>query len=261
MRLNRLFALCLLGAAALPAAGQTRQTDDSFKWNGRIPAGRWLAIKNMNGDVSVSAASGDQVEVVATKHWRRGDPKDVRIVTETSGSDVTICALWGDEDSCDDRRHRVGDRNRHNDVSVDFRVLLPKGVKIDAGTLNGSVNVEGATDEVRAATVNGEVEAETSGGPANASDVNGSVRVKLGRADADHNMEFTTVNGDVVVEFTTDIGADVSFETVNGSLNTNFEMAVSGRLDPKHIRAHIGKPGGPHIRLTTVNGNVELRKR
>jgi len=48
---------------------------------------------------------------------------------------------------------------------------------------------------------------------------------------------------------------------VNGSLFTNFEMTVSGRLDPKHLRAHIGKPGGPRLKLETVNGNVELRKR
>jgi DUF4097 and DUF4098 domain-containing protein YvlB len=74
-------------------------------------------------------------------------------------------------------------------------------------------------------------------------------------------MAFTTVNGSVSVEFTSDFGADVDLQTVNGSLNTNFEMTVSGRLDPKHLRAHIGRPGGPRIKLETVNGSVELRKR
>jgi hypothetical protein len=49
--------------------------------------------------------------------------------------------------------------------------------------------------------------------------------------------------------------------TVTGSLITNFEMTVSGRLDPKRLRAHLGKPGGPTIQLETVNGNVELRRR
>ena len=53
------------------------------------------------------------------------------------------------------------------------------------------------------------------------------------------------MNGSVSVEFSGDFGADVELQTVNGSLNTNFEMTVSGRLDPKHLRAHVGKPGGP----------------
>jgi hypothetical protein len=65
----------------------------------------------------------------------------------------------------------------------------------------------------------------------------------------------------VIVDFTGDFGGDVDLQTVNGSLFTNFEMTVSGRLDPKHLRAHIGKPGGPRLKLETVNGNVELRKR
>jgi DUF4097 and DUF4098 domain-containing protein YvlB len=74
-------------------------------------------------------------------------------------------------------------------------------------------------------------------------------------------MEFTTVNGSVAVEFAGDFNGDVEMSTVNGSLNTNFEMTLSGRLNPHHLRTHVGKPGGPRIRLETVNGSVELRKR
>jgi hypothetical protein len=63
------------------------------------------------------------------------------------------------------------------------------------------------------------------------------------------------------VEFDGDFGADVDLQTVSGSLDTNFPMTVSGRLNPRHLRAHIGKPGGPRIKLETVNGSVELKKR
>ncbi len=87
------------------------------------------------------------------------------------------------------------------------------------------------------------------------------MRARIGHVETDDRMDFTTVNGNVIVEFSGDFGADVDLSTVNGSLNTNFEMTVSGRLDPKHLRAHIGKPGGPRMQLETVNGSVELRKR
>ena len=64
-------------------------------------------------------------------------------------------------------------------------------------------------------------------------------------AGPEGSMQFTTVNGNVVVEFAGDLGADVDMQTVNGSLNTNFEMTLIGRLDPKHLRTHVGRPGGP----------------
>jgi len=261
----RLFILLIAGLA-LPAAGQPRQTGDNFNWSGRIPSGGWIKIKNLNGGITVDQASGDQVEVVGTKRWRRGDPTVVRFDTKKFGSggeSVLICALWGERSSCDERNYEAhGDRStRNNDVVVDFQVRVPKGVKVSVETVNGAVSVTGATSEVTASTVNGELDITTTGGPVNASNVNGNVRARMGRVDSDGNLKFETVNGSVIVEFTGDFGGDVDLATVNGSLLTNFEMTVSGRLDPKHLRAHIGKAGGPRIKLETVNGNVELRKR
>ncbi|HXT18898.1 MAG TPA: hypothetical protein VN706_24950 [Gemmatimonadaceae bacterium] len=258
-----LAALTLIATIGLPAAGQTRQSGDGFNWTGRVPAGRWIHVKNLNGPITVGASTSDNVEVVATKHWRRGDPSVVHFFNEKNGDDVTICAVWGDATRCNDdhNNNSGGRRNRNNDVSVEFRVLVPRGVKVEMETVNGDVTVDGATSEVRAESVNGEVSVGTSGGRVNAESVNGSVRAQLGKLDSDGDMKFETVNGNVIVEFTGEFGGDVDLETVNGSLNTNFEMTVSGRLDPKHIRAHIGRAGGPHIKLETVNGNVELRKR
>jgi DUF4097 and DUF4098 domain-containing protein YvlB len=46
---------------------------------------------------------------------------------------------------------------------------------------------------------------------------------------------------------------------VNGSLTSDFPIMVQGRMNPRRIRATIGK-GGRRIRLETVNGSVELRK-
>jgi hypothetical protein len=258
-------SLALLTTIALPAAGQARQ-GDNFSWSGKIPAGRWIRVRNLNGAITVGAASGDNVEVTATKHWRRGDPSVVRFDTQKFGpgnESVVICALWGDRASCDDRHYEShGDRGmRNNDVNVEFRILVPRGVKVGVNTVNGAVTVEGATAEVDASTVNGEVEVATSAGPVNASTVNGGVRARVGRVDSDADMDFTTVNGSVIAEFTGEFGGDVEMSTVNGALRTDYEITITGRLDPKHLRAHIGKAGGPRIKLETVNGSVELRRR
>jgi hypothetical protein len=260
-------AVALVAALALPAAGQQAQSGDVFNWTGKVPAGRWIRVKNLNGRITVGAASGDNIEVTGTKHWRRGDPSVVRMTAQNlSSGDALVCALWGENATCDENgynanRNNRDRRTRNNDVSVEFRVLVPRGVKVSVETVNGGVSVDGVTSEVEAETVNGEVEVGTTGGRVNAQSVNGSVRARLGRVDNDGDMRFETVNGNVIVEFNGDFGGDVDLQTVNGSLNTNFEMTVSGRLDPKHLRAHVGKPGGPRLHLETVNGSVELRKR
>jgi hypothetical protein len=259
--------LVLTLATALPAGAQERQTDSkAFRWAGRVPQGAWVRVQNVSGAINVERATGDQVEITATKTWRRGDPQDVRIEARKFGPNdesVIVCAFWTDNASCGEQGyHSSGDRRggRSNDVSVEFTVRLPAGVRVNVGTVNGEIMVDGATAEVRAGTVNGGVEAYSTGGPVTASTVNGNVRVRMGRLAGSEDLRYGTVNGNVIVEFTGDIDADIELTTVNGRLQSDFPLALQGRIDPRHLRATIGK-GGRRIRLTTVNGNVELRKR
>jgi len=258
-------SLALLALVGLPLGAQERQTDrGAFTWTGRVAPGAWVRVHNVNGAIKVERASGNEVEIVATKSWRRGDPSDVRIELKRVGPNegsVIVCAFWTETASCDERGYRSESRgrNRSNDVSVEFTVKLPQGVKINAGTVNGGVTVDGATSEVRAGTVNGGVEAYSTGGPVRASTVNGDVRVRMGRLTTDEDLSYATVNGNIVVEFQSDVDAEIELTTVNGRLHSSFPLQLQGRIDPRHLRATIGK-GGRRIQLTTVNGNVELRK-
>jgi hypothetical protein len=255
-------ALLALALGPLPLHAQRQTEDNAFTWSGRIPAGHWIRVRNLSGDIDVTSSNSDRVEVTATKRWRHSDPQSVRFEVRKAGAnddDVLICAIWNDRTECNENgyeSHNV----RNNDVSVQFRVAIPRGVKVSVSTVNGAVGVEGATSEVQASSVNGEVEATSSGGPVTASTVNGSVTARMGRFDSDEDLNFSTVNGSVVVEFTGDLDADVELSTVNGSFHTDYPVTLNGRLDPRHLRAKLGR-GGPRIRLSTVNGNVELRRR
>lgn len=257
--------LALLVVSALAPATLTAQRQverDAFTWSGRVPSGRWIRVRNLSGRIEVTASTSDRVEVTATKRWRESDPGSVRFEVHKSGGgddDVTICALWTDRTECDEDGYEA--RNvRNNDVSVDFRVAVPAGVKIGISSINGAVSVEGATSEVEATSVNGEVSATSSGGPVNASTTNGRVIARIGRFEGRDDLTFSTVNGSVIAEFTGDLDAEVELSTVNGRFQSDYPVTVSGRLDPRHLRARIGR-GGRRVRLTTVNGNVELRRR
>ena len=257
-----------LAVPVLPTAvrAQDRQVQhDAFTLSERVPEGRWIRVRNVNGAIHVRASSSDKVEVTATKSWRRGDPKDVRIETK-KGSDgsILVCAFWTENATCSEdgySSHDDGDGGRrNNDVAVEFEVRVPRGVKVGVWSVNGGVTVDGVSDEVRAGTVNGSVDAISAGGPVRANTVNGSVHATMGRLDGNEDLDFTTVNGTVVAEFAGDVDADIDLATVNGRFQTDWPVTISGRIDPHHLRATLGK-GGRRIRLRTVNGNVELRKR
>jgi len=251
-------------AMPLPAqqSAGTSSNDNTFDWSGAIPAGSWLRIANLNGAIDVEPASGGTAEVHGEKKWRKGDPSRVRFVVAKDGDNVTVCALWHEDDSCDEdgyhsREHHDDD---HNDVSVKFTVKLPKGVRVQASSVNGALGITGASAEVVAHTVNGRIDASSSSGPVDAKTVNGSIHVRMGAIPAGtESLEYSTVNGSVTLEVPASFDGDLEMDTVNGSLQSDFPVTMQGRFNPRHLRAKIGD-GGPTIRLRTVNGSVELKK-
>jgi hypothetical protein len=262
-------AFSMATVVASEATAQTTQRErDAFQWAGRVPAGQWITVRNLNGDITVEPTSGNRVEVTASKSWRRGDPSAVRFEVKKFGAgdeSVVVCAVWNENTICDENRYSTrsnsgGGRNQSNDTRVDFVVKVPRGVKVHINTVNGQAAVDGATAEVKAGTVNGNVEAHSSGGPVTATTVNGNVRVRMGQMSGREDLSYSTVNGNIVVEFAGDLHADLEMSTVNGSFTTNFPMQISGRLNPRHLRTTVGD-GGRRVKLSTVNGNVELRRR
>ncbi len=255
------FAVAFLGAPL--AAQTTTSSDDNFKWSGKMNAGSWLRVANMNGSISVEKATGDVAEVTAEKDWRHGDPKDVTFAIVKDGNNITICALWGDRSTCDaDGAHYHNHGNwdgDHNDVNVKFTIKLPAGVNVGVNTINGSLDVSGAQSEVRASTVNGRVDASSTGGPVEANTVNGSIRVTMDAAPGKDDLKFSTVNGSISVTVPSNFAADLEMQTVNGSLTSDFPLTISGKVNPKHLHAVIGS-GGREVRLETVNGSIEILK-
>lgn len=256
----------LVAPTALPAQGATQD----FNWNGTVRSGNWVRMHNLNGAIVVEGGTGDRVEVTAIKKvGRGGDASVVRIEAKqvASGDDVIICAMWDERGSCDEDGYRSGRRNNSwnsddddsRNVSVEFRVRLPAGVKLAASSVNGRIDISGATSEVRANSVNGGIRATSTGGPVRASTVNGGIDVQMGTLAGNESLEYTTVNGSVKVRLPQNVNADIEMSTVNGGFESDFPLTLQGRMDKRHIQARLGS-GGPRIKFSTVNGSVELLK-
>lgn len=256
------FVALALSVAAAPQVAAQGSAD--FNWHGALAPGKTLEIKGVLGSIKATAASGSEVVVTARKRARHSDPADVKIEVVPSSDGVTICAVYPtprrarQENSCDPGRgwHSSTD---DNDVSVEFTVQVPQGVRFDASTVSGSVTADGLTADAELSSVNGDVSVSTSG-VVEASTVNGSIDASMGSATWDGELKFQTVNGRVSLRFPAGLNTDLKATTVNGRITSDFPVTVRGSLSPRQLRGTIGN-GGRSLEVETVNGSVEIRKK
>ena len=199
--------------------------------------------------------------VTAVKKGKDDDPANVRIEVVEHAGGVTICAVYPDAGS-KKNECAPGDggrlSSRDNDVSVQFSVQVPAGVRFVGETVNGGIEAGNVQANVDASTVNGDITI-SSGGLAKASTVNGSIKASLGSASWDGALSFSTVNGGITVSLPDGANADVSASTVNGGMKTDFPLTVSGQFSMKNMKGTIGS-GGRKLEMETVNGSIHLKK-
>jgi hypothetical protein len=250
----------LIGSTADP---QERSAE--FHWTGSIATGRTVEIKGVNGSIAAEAASGNQVEVSATKTGRRSDPAEVNVRVVEHPNGVTICAVYPSSDPGNPNTCEPGGgghmNTRNNDVKVDFVVRVPAGVHFNGRTVNGGVEVRSLGGNVDASTVNGEVNISTAG-YAQARTVNGSIKTQMGRADWPKTLGFKTVNGGIELELPADLNTKVQADTVNGQITTDFPLTVLGSFSRHHTSGTIGIGGAGEreLVLKTVNGTITLHR-
>lgn len=283
----------LVTALAIPAMAGAQERDRDFRFSERVPAGAWLRVHSTHGDIRVTEASGDRAEVIGRKSG--DDADDLEISTVRNGDDVTICAIF-EGGQCDaEGIHSSRKWSHEGEGSVDFEVRLPRGVKLRVLSGNGEVMVSGATAEVEASSGNGAVSVASSGGPVRASsgngdidvsqaggevtarsgngDVrvttrsgpvsaytgNGSIDARMSAITGGEDMSFRTGNGDITVMLPATFEGEIDARLPNGRLESDFPLRVEGRLDPRRLRATIGR-GGRRISIMSGSGGAEIRK-
>jgi hypothetical protein len=234
-----------------------------FRWQGRLAAGQAIEVKGINGSVDARAATGDQVEVVARKHGRARELDEVKVEMIEHEGGVTVCALYPPRRADKPNLCRAGEgslgSSSRSDVQVDFEVRVPKGVRFVGRTVNGGVEAEDLPEDAEAYTVNGSIRV-TALGEVRATTVNGSIRAVLGRADGREPLSFRTVNGAITVELPATTAADVHAETLNGAIETDFDLTLKkSQWVGRRLVGVIGA-GGRRLDLESVNGSITLRK-
>jgi len=268
-----------IAAPVLGAQQQYGREGDTWRWDGKVDAGHWMSVFNINGSVDFLPSADNMVHLVAEKRSNGRELDDIHYEVVQEGGNVTICAIWNNNSRCEEDgvsqyRHRGNDENHTN---VKFTVRVPKSVKVGAhsvnggvsvrevgaevraNTVNGGVVVRNTSGPVRAGTVNGGVDVNTSAGPVSAETVNGNVDARMATLQGDEDMDFKTVNGSVSIYVPARFDARFQFETVHGGIDSDFPLTITGKWGPRHASGTIGS-GGRDIHASSVNGSIELRK-
>jgi len=269
----------MIAAPAVGAQQQYGRDSDTWRWDGRVEAGRWMNVFNVNGTVDFAPSADNMVHLVAQKRSNGREMDDIHYEVVQAGGNVTICAIWNNNSRCEDGGTQSIRRNGHNEThsSVKITVQVPRSVRVGANsvnggvsvrdvgaevranTVNGGVAVRNAAGRVRAATVNGSVDVNTTAGPVSVETVNGNVDARMSSLQGDDDMSFKTVNGSVSIYVPARFDANFRFDTVSGGIESDFPMTLSGRFGPRHASGTIGN-GGRDLRVSSVNGSIELRK-
>ncbi|MCI0666038.1 MAG: DUF4097 domain-containing protein [Acidobacteria bacterium] len=254
-----LFICCYSGSEV---AGQT--PGNEFTWRGKIAAGGLVEIAAISGDIQTEIVEEGEVDVVALKQGNEKGFDRVRIQVKESADGIKICAAYlvleeQGKYECPateglkstqidgDQQLRLGYENgkmqtfQLADVRVQFRVRIPREARLTVRTLRG----------------NAEAKWLTKGAPAQT--VSSDGRAARGITDFFSPIDLSSLEGNVRLTLPNIINAQVRLETGNGEIATDFPVTVSGGFRGDGLEGTIGQ-GGPKITLSTLSGDVELRR-
>jgi DUF4097 and DUF4098 domain-containing protein YvlB len=146
------------------------------------------------------------------------------------------------------------------------------GAKLSAGS--GSISAKGIAGGLNASsgsgsisleqTAPGDVEIQTGSGSVEVTGANGSVKAQTGSGGisvaGNPAGEWTlhSGSGDVAVKLPPQASFDLVAHTGSGSIDSNREIAVQGKISPRELNGKVGG-GGPTVELSTSSGTIEIR--
>jgi DUF4097 and DUF4098 domain-containing protein YvlB len=246
-------SVLLLLAAAGHASDHQGKLAEEFHQVYPLSAEGRIDLQNINGPVHIASWDRNEVKVDAVKRaWSKerldeakieisSHPNSLSIRTEYPGHDNTF---WND-------RH-------DNPASVEYTLVVPRRARLDEIKLvNGSLDIQDVAGEVRASCVNGRLQAHNLGGRTDLDTVNGELDASISRLPSSP-LELSAVNGTLRLTLPSDVRAEVEASTVSGSISNDFGLPVTHHQYVGHsLRGELGG-GGTRVKLSNVNGRIEI---
>jgi DUF4097 and DUF4098 domain-containing protein YvlB len=243
----------LFSVAQSHAAENRGQLSQEFHQTYALAPGGRVALENINGSVHVTGWDRNEVKVDAVKYARSKERLDeAKIVIDASKDYVSIRTEYPEHNLT------FSDDDSDNPASVEYTLSVPRSVRLDQIKLiNGSLDIQGIAGEVRASCINGHLKANGLGGPVKLSTINNRLEAQFDRLGAS-SIELASVNGSVLLTMPSDSKAELEASTVHGGISNDFGFRVRNHRIVGHDLHGELAGGGPRIKLSNVNGTIEI---
>jgi hypothetical protein len=246
-------SICWLFTVAVAAHASDHRgafTEDFHQTYALSPDGR-VELENINGAVHISTWDQNQVKVDAVKYADSKDRlEEARIDIDSASDHLSIRTKYPEHDHWG---------MNVNPASVEYTLTVPRAARLDEIKLiNGALDVTGSAGEVHASCVNGRLEAHNLSGRAELSTVNGRLDVKFDQLPGS-SIRLSSVNGSVEMTIPSDSKAEIEASTVSGRIENDFGLHLNRhQFVGNDLHGELGS-GGPRIKLSSVNGRIEIR--
>ncbi len=249
-----LVSMLLVCAAAL--AGAETPYRETYEQTFPLAATGTVALKNVNGDVTIETWDREEVRVYALKEAASREllealeievdvgSRTLNIETHYPSSRGDLLGSW-----------------RDGHMRVEYTLTVPRQAGIHSVDLvNGNLKVVGVEGGVSAHCVNGTIVLRRTHGAGNLSTVNGGIEVHGRGFAAGDKLNLESVNGSVDLYLPGSVGAEIDAKTVNGFIGNDLGLEVrKGKYVGSNLHGVIGD-GAVQIDIETVNGAITLHR-
>lgn len=245
-------------AASNVTSQQTEMLREEFHQTYPLSPGGRVSLENINGSVLITAWDRNEVKVDAVKLARRRDRLDeARISVNANPSGVHIETEY----TTRTQTFNDGEGSYNNPATVEYTLMVPRGARIDSIELiNGDLNIDGISGDVKASSINGRLSAHELGGDVRLSTVNGKLEAVFGRISEMKVISLSSVNGSLSLTIPSDSNAELKAGTVHGAITNDFGLPVRrGEYVGRDLAGQLGA-GGTRIKLGNVNGQISIKR-
>lgn len=261
VRVLRAAAIGTLGTILLAAFAQASDRQGSFTEEFHkvypLSAQGHIEIENVNGPVHITGWDRNEVKVDAVKSaWGKEHLDEARIEVRAEQNSISIRTEYPDHD----RTFNFGSgEERHNPARVEYTITVPRQAQLEKINLvNGRLDVQDVAGEVHASCVNGRIQARNLQGPVQLETVNGELNASVDQLPSSE-LKLSSVNGSLRVTLPSDAKAEVKASTVSGSISNEFGLPVTHhQYVGQSLHGQLGT-GGTLVKLSNVNGSIEIR--
>lgn len=246
----------LLASNAIASDRPGKLTEEFHKVYPISAQGR-IEIENINGPVHITGWDRDEVKVDAVKTaWTKERLDEARIEVRSEPNELSIRTEYPGHD----HTFNFGNHDEYgNPASVEYTITVPRQARLDEIKLvNGRLDVQEVAGEVHASCVNGRIQARNLQGRVELETVNGELDASVDQLPSSE-LKLSSVNGRLRVTLPSDVRAELKASTVSGNISDDFGLPVTRhQYVGRSLHGQLGG-GGTLVKLSNVNGTIEIR--